>query len=178
VPKKNAIGLVRALGSYRKQFGEPCTVRWAGKVSNHASSHQEYDDASGLLTELGLGDRWVWLGERSDVPQLLHNCDALIHPSFYEGLPNAICEALACGRPVLASRVCDNPRLVQEGETGFLFDPNDPQDISDAMKRFVNLAPAERRTMGQRARRFAESTLSLARYVSEYERLFERLVGQ
>jgi len=47
--------------------------------------------------------------------------DAFVHPSFYEGMPNVVCEALAAGLPVLVSDVCDHPLLVEKGVQGFLF---------------------------------------------------------
>jgi glycosyltransferase involved in cell wall biosynthesis len=65
--------------------------------------------------------------------------DALIHPSLYEGLPNAVCEALAAGLPVLISNVCDHPLLVVEGERGFLFDPSDPLSIAMSIERAAAL---------------------------------------
>ena len=75
------------------------------------------------------GKNWRWLGEESDIPGLLREHHALIHPSLYEGLPNVVCEALAAGMPVLVSNVCDHPLLVADGERGFLFDPADPGSI-------------------------------------------------
>jgi GalNAc-alpha-(1->4)-GalNAc-alpha-(1->3)-diNAcBac-PP-undecaprenol alpha-1,4-N-acetyl-D-galactosaminyltransferase len=176
VPKKNAVGLVRALARYRALYGDTCTVRWAGQVTSDTVSQQEFAEANRLLVELGLREQWEWLGERKDIPELLGAHDALIHPSFYEGLPNAICEALACGRPVLASAVCDHPRLVQEDVTGFLFDPGKADDVAHAIHKCRLLSGEERVRMGRRARQYAESELSLDRCSRRYETLFSRLM--
>ncbi len=175
VPKKNAMGLVRALARYRELYGDTCMVRWAGLVTPDAVSQREYAEADRLLSDLGLRDQWEWLGERKDIPGLLGSCDALIHPSFYEGLPNAICEALACGRPVLASALCDHPRLVQEGVTGFLFDPGSADDIAQAIHKCRLRSPEERLQMGRRARAYAERELSLDGCARRYEELLSRL---
>jgi glycosyltransferase involved in cell wall biosynthesis len=175
VPKKNARGLVRGLARYRELYGDTCLVRWAGIVTSDTVSQREFAEADRLLSDLGLRDQWEWLGERKDVPALLGSCDALIHPSFYEGLPNAIGEALACGKPVLASAVCDHPRLVQEGVTGFLFDPANADDIAHAMHRCHLLSAQERVQMGQEARQYAQRELSLDRCVRRYEELLSRL---
>jgi len=175
VPKKNAVGLVRALARYRDLYGDTCTVRWAGTVTSDAVSRTEFAEANRLLSELGLRDRWEWLGERKDVPELLGSCDALIHPSFYEGLPNAICEALACGKPVLASAVCDHPRLVQEEVTGFLFDPANADDMAQAIHKCHLLSGEEQVRMRQKARQYAESELSLDNCCRRYEELLSRL---
>jgi glycosyltransferase involved in cell wall biosynthesis len=175
VPKKNAVGLVRALARYRELYGDTCTVRWAGIVTSDTVSRAEFAKADRLLSDLDLRDRWEWLGERKDIPELLGSCDALIHPSFYEGLPNAICEALACGRPVLASAVCDHPRLVQEGVTGFLFDPGNADDIAHAIHRCHLLSAPQRVQMGQEARQYAQRELSLDGCARRYEELLSRL---
>lgn len=175
VPKKNAVGLVRAFARYRELYGDTCTVRWAGQVTSDTVSRKEFAEADRLLSDLGLRDRWEWLGERKDIPELLGTCDALIHPSFYEGLPNAICEALACGRPVLASAVCDHPRLVQEGITGFLFDPGNADDIAHAIYKCRLLSREERVRMGRKGRQYAQSELSLDNCGRRYEELLARL---
>ncbi len=174
--KKNALGLARALEIYAATYGTPPTIAWAGSNKKTKNDYQSYCEVVQVLDQYGLSKYWKWLGERSDVQELLHEHDALIHPSFYEGLPNAVCEALACGKPVLVSNVCDHPKLVQEGKTGFLFDPHNPQDIAKAIDRFATLQEDEREKMGFLARAFAEQELSLDNYVSKYEQLFEALM--
>ncbi len=178
VPKKNAVGFVRGFARYRELYGDTCAVRWAGVVTSDTVSQKEFAEADRLLSNLGLHDQWEWLGERKDVPELLGACDALIHPSFYEGLPNAICEALACGKPVLASAVCDHPRLVQEGVTGFLFDPGSADDIAQAIHRCRLLSVEKRLQMGRQARAYAERELSLDGCARRYEELLSRLMAR
>lgn len=176
VPKKNALGLIQALAHYRDYYGGSCCVHWAGKVTADSLSVREFQEAGRLLKELSLENQWEWLGERKDVASLLRGCDALIHPSFYEGLPNAICEALASGRPVLAGNVCDNARLVHEGVTGFLFDPEDPADIARAIHRLDRLSEDKRTAMAKQGRSFAEKELSLEVFTERYEKLLKDLV--
>jgi len=176
VPNKNAVGLVHALAFYQKKYGHKCTIHWAGRVLLDAESQEEYREANRLLVRLGLQEQWQWLGERKDVHELLQQYDALIHPSFYEGFSNAICEAFACGCPVLASNVCDNTYLVHEGETGYLFNPSDHEDIARAMWQFSAMSPRERATMARYGRQIAETELSLDVYIGRYERLLQELV--
>jgi len=94
--------------------------------------------------------------------------------SLYEGLPNTICEAMACGKPVLASNVSDNPRLVCPGECGFLFDPADPASIASTISRFCSLRPEQRAAMGASARQKAEVLFSPRRFLESY---LELLIG-
>jgi glycosyltransferase involved in cell wall biosynthesis len=178
VPIKNVIGLVRALAYYRDHYQANCVIHWAGKiVPNNEQSRSEFDKANRLIRHLGLEKHWNWLGERRNVSQLLQKCDALILPSFLEGLPNAICEALASGRPVLASNIGDNQHLVTEGETGFLFNPENHEDIAQAIRRFQQLDHEQRASMGRHAREFAKRELSMGTYVGQYESLIYRLLG-
>jgi glycosyltransferase involved in cell wall biosynthesis len=131
----------------------------------------------GLLESLPeIRKRWNWMGEQLDIPQLLRQHHALIHPSHYEGLPNVVCEALAAGRPVLVSKVCDHPLLVADSEWGFLFDPNDPKCIADAIKKLTNLNADCWLNFSRQAREFAKANLGIEKMVMAYEDLFCRLV--
>jgi glycosyltransferase involved in cell wall biosynthesis len=103
--------------------------------------------------------------------EVYQDYDALVHPSFKEGLPNAICEALAAGLPVLAGDVCDHPLLIQDGINGWLFDPGDPQSIADALLNFSRQSDTERVEMSTEARRTAETSLSMDMLVDEYVRV-------
>jgi GalNAc-alpha-(1->4)-GalNAc-alpha-(1->3)-diNAcBac-PP-undecaprenol alpha-1,4-N-acetyl-D-galactosaminyltransferase len=176
VPNKNAMGLVSALGKYIKDYSENCSVHWAGKIGDNSLAHLEFNRVNLLIKDLNLDDHWEWMGERRDVPQLLKSHDVLIHPSFYEGLPNAICEALACGLPVLASDVGDNGCLVKDGISGFLFNPYDPSDIAQTIHRFVGLSGEDRVHMSLAARTFAEKELSLDICSAHYESLFNSMI--
>jgi glycosyltransferase involved in cell wall biosynthesis len=108
-----------------------------------------------------------------DVALLLHDCDVLCLPSLYEGFSNVVGEAIACGTPVLASNVSDNPLMVHDGVNGYLFDPTDPGDIADAIIRFCACGPEERLMMGTRSREIAEVMLSQETFVERYERLLD-----
>jgi glycosyltransferase involved in cell wall biosynthesis len=171
--KKNALGLVRALGLLRRGGREVPHVAWAGVPTTPDDEAAKAEVDAALAAE-GVADRWEWLGKRGDVPELMRRHDALVHPAFFEGLPNAICEALASGLPVLASAVCDHARLVAE-DRGLLFDPASPADIAAALERFAATPPERRRAMSRAARAFAERELALERYAREYEDLFARL---
>lgn len=170
--QKNNINLIKALHYLKESYKISCLIKWAGRID----SKKEFDMANKLLQELGLSNQWIWLGERKDIIEILNSADALIHPSLYEGLPNAICEALACGKPVLASNVCDNSRLVLEGERGLLFDPHDIYDIASAIYKFNNLSASERYKMGKKGREFAVSELSLENFINSYENLFNKII--
>jgi len=177
VSKKNLIGLARAMVICRDRYKYVPIVRWVGKKDASREGRKTYAEADEFLKNNKLVSNWEWLGERTDIQKLLREHDALIHPSFYEGLPNVICEALACGRPVLAGNVCDNPKLVQNGISGFLFDPLDPRDIARSIHKIVTCSSEARQIMGLNARRFAEKELSMDIFIDSYENLLEKLVS-
>ncbi|GAH13740.1 unnamed protein product, partial [marine sediment metagenome] len=129
------------------------------------------DETAAYLETVGISKQWTWFGTRSDIPNQLAKHDALIHASYFESLPNVICEALASGRPVLASRVCDNNRLVEDGVSGFLFDPGSPESIATAIMALSQKTFSERHRMGQAAREYAEKHLSLERFIDAYVQL-------
>jgi glycosyltransferase involved in cell wall biosynthesis len=174
--KKNSINLAKALVICRDTYNLDVHINWIGTKQVSGDGLRPTQQTNDYLKENGLSENWEWLGERTDIPQMLASHDALIHPSYFEGLPNVVCEALACGRPVLASRVCDHSILVQENSTGYLFNPGSPEEIAQSIFKFSQLGVSAREVMGQTARAFAVQNLSLNRYVDEYENLFKGIL--
>lgn len=96
--------------------------------------------------ELGLGDRFRFLGFRDDVPRLLAAADLVVLASYHESSPVAVMEALAAGVPVVSTRVGDVPAQVREGVEGSLVPPGDPGALAAALRSLV-LDPDTRRAM-------------------------------
>jgi glycosyltransferase involved in cell wall biosynthesis len=171
-PEKNGLRLMEALSLLHERGRTVPLVSWVGKQDGRAAGlayRRELDRRLELHPEVKAN--WTWLGERSDIRELLEAHHALIHPSLHEGLPNVVCEAFLAGRPVLASNVCDHPLLVEEGSRGFLFDPEDAHSIADAIERLSAL-PRERWTeLSVNARRYAEANLGIEQMVDAYESL-------
>ncbi|MGQ0679657.1 MAG: glycosyltransferase [Actinomycetota bacterium] len=82
---------------------------------------------------LGLGRRVSFEGSVSDVSGWLRRAQVMVRPSFTEGLPLAILEAMACGVPVVASNIAGNRDLVVDGQTGLLFSPGDHRALADKL---------------------------------------------
>jgi glycosyltransferase involved in cell wall biosynthesis len=172
-PEKNLHNLMLALAQFAERFGYVPEVAWAGQRDATRSGRRYCEELDLLLSSLPEVQRkWMWLGLRSDIPELLRQCDALIHPSLYEGMPNAVCEALAAGRVVLASAVCDHPLLVADGKRGFLFDPLRIDSIVTALGNLVRLDEKARRALERDAREYAQAELGIDRMVDNYEALF------
>ncbi len=87
-----------------------------------------------LAGELGLMNRVRFLGQRADVRDLLADSDVFVMPSSSEGCPHALLEAMACGVPVVATRVGGIPEIVEDGRSGLLVPPNDPVALRDGLR--------------------------------------------
>ncbi len=96
-----------------------------------------------LVAELGISDYVHFLGWRDDIARLNKSCDVAILPSKREGLPVALLEALAAGRPCIAAKARGNTELVLEGENGFLVEATDPHAYADAMKQMMSMDRGE-----------------------------------
>lgn len=127
-----------------------------------------------LAKRLGISGAVRFLGTRHDVPAVLAVSDVLVHPSLEEGFSNAIIEAMAAGKPVVATRVGGNPEAVDDGVTGLLVPPREPAALAAAVGRLLD-DPDERRILGARAQGRAAERFALHRIVDEYQRLYERL---
>jgi len=121
------------------------------------------------VQELGLTDRIKFLGHRTDIRDLLASCDVFVLPSLYEGLPLSILEAMAAGKPVIATQVGGTPEVVIDGETGLLVPPSDSAALAAAIRSVVsNREFAHRLGLAGQIRVVREfSTTIMVRQVSE-----------
>ena len=105
-------------------------------------------------SELELGSKVRFLGRRdaSQVRGLLGGARALVVPSIYEGMPLVVLEAMEAGVPVVASRVSGIPEVVEDGRTGWLVPPEDPEALAAALAQ-VLANPAEAMRRGEEGRR-------------------------
>jgi len=170
---KNGICLVRALKLLRDKHNLFPHVDWVGQREVTGHRLEALKEMEREIQEYHLEDQWHWLGQRTDIVQQLHQHDVLVHPSFVEGLPNVVCEALACGRPVIVSNALDHPNLVQDGISGLLFDWRSPEQLAAKIRTLLEMPVEQRHIMGRNGRAFAEQHLGLDRYVNEFEELIQ-----
>ena len=86
----------------------------------------------------GVSERVVFLGYRRDIPQLCACADVFLHTSHQEGLPVAVMEAMACGTPVVASRIRGNVDLIEDGVNGFLCAPKDVTGFTEKIQKILD----------------------------------------
>ncbi|MGH2933059.1 MAG: glycosyltransferase [Gaiellaceae bacterium] len=110
---------------------------------------------------LGVADRVVFAGYRGDVPAVLAGCDVFCLPSHAEGLPLVVLEAMAQGKPVVATPVGGTAELVVDGETGLLVPPGDAAALAEALSALLG-DPERARRLGAAGRARVEREFSLA----------------
>lgn len=124
---------------------------------------------------LGVADVVTWSGwlSKSELLAAYRRADVFLNPSLYEGMPNTVLEAMACGLPVIASRIMGNEDLVADGETGLLYDLDRPDALGDALRTLA--ADAGRRAaMGMRGRAIICSHFGWDTVAAQYAKLFQR----
>jgi glycosyltransferase involved in cell wall biosynthesis len=122
---------------------------------------------------LGVSDRVVFAGQRDDVPGLLAGCDVLCLPSSVEGLPLVVLEAMAQGKPVVATAVGGTPELVVDGKTGLLVPPGDAGALAAALERVLR-DPELARRLGEAGRHRVMESFSLSAMTERVLGLYTR----
>jgi glycosyltransferase involved in cell wall biosynthesis len=120
------------------------------------------------------GPEVVFLGHRSDLPELLAASDLVVLPSFAEALPTALIEASAASRPVVATRVGGIPDIVEHGVTGLLVPPGDRHALADAILTLL-IDPGKAEAFGRAGRVIAHYRFSLDGHVDRTLELWSRM---
>ncbi len=126
------------------------------------------------VEELGLLQITWFLGQRTDIPEVLADSDIFVLASYWEGMPGAIMEAMASRLPVVATRVGGIPELVIDGETGFLVPPNNRKALAIALGRLMRDTRL-RYQMGQAGYQRIIKYFRLEDKVREQEELYVQL---
>ena len=129
-----------------------------------------------LCDELGLARHVKLAGYQPSVPEWLEAADINVLPSFYEGLPLTILEAMAAGLPTVASQVGGIPEAIEDGVSGLLVPPGNPKQLADALS-FLLCQVEARARMGEAARLRASQCFGIERQVRDTEKMYLELCG-
>jgi len=180
-PVQDSVSLsyVLYVGRLRAEKGVEDIVRSAGYV------HSRYPDVrfiligSGPLEQhvrtmarrVGLGGSFAFIGkaDKANLRWYYSNARLFLLPSYYEGLPLSLLEAMSCGAPVVATEVGGTREVVRQGENGYLVRPGDPQALAEAMIRLIS-NPRLGKEFGRNGRRRIVESFN-------WERVRERLIA-
>ena len=166
-PQKGHCYLIQAIPSILKRFPN---VRFL-----FAGEGELFEDLKNLVKQTGIVSAVSFLGVRQDIPQLLSLSDVFVLPSLWEGMPNAVLEAMAVGTPVVATNVGGGPEVIIGDETGILVPSEDSDALAQAIIRLLE-DPVLRQTLAEEAQRWVLENLTEEKNISAYEQLYESLI--
>lgn len=166
IEQKNLFYLMDRIAELRRSVFIPFQLSMVGDgpLRSRLESHADKLDINRIITWHG------WL-DKKKLRDIYHLSHCLLLPSLYEGMSNVALEAMACGLPVIASDVIGNSSVIRHGETGFLFDLNNPKDGLEAMKCLLS-NPEQAQDMGKQGRIQVMETFSWRKTAEAYVRLF------
>ncbi|MBI5211138.1 MAG: glycosyltransferase [Elusimicrobia bacterium] len=133
-------------------------------------------DLEDRIRRLGIERQVMLLGERDDMPSWLSSLDIYVLPSLWEGLPNALLEAMALGLPVIASSVDGVPEAVDNDQDGLLIPAGKPQALAQAITRLID-DPQARSRLGAAAREKVARRFGLLDMMAAYEGAYDEVMG-
>jgi len=166
---KNHACLIRAFRRLADTYPE-IRLLFVGRGFANAPEDSE-DDIKRLIRSYNLTNRIVFAGYRNDIPYLLKIMDIFCLPSFAEGLPVSILEAMAAGVPIVASNVSGIKELISTGKTGVLFPSNDDGMLAKALEKLIKNLHL-RFTLSKKAFEFVRQEHGIDHWINRYEQLF------
>ncbi len=167
--EKGHIHLVRAMPEILR--GAPEAVL---ALAGDGAARKELEIEAGRL---GVGARIRFLGVRTDVTSWMSGADLFVLPSNSEGMPNALLEAMGVGAAVVATQVGGVPEIIQDGTTGWLVPPRDPEALASAILSLYR-NPSERRRLGQNAREMIRREYRMDAMCEHYKLLLCPIPGR
>ncbi len=128
-----------------------------------------------MVTELGIQDSVEFLGERTDISDLLQHSWGFILPSRWEGMSNALLEAMACGLPCVSTRVSGSEDIISDGVNGLLVEPEQPAEMAQVLCRIIKDADLAQR-LGQNGCATVLREYQLSAVVEQCLQLYLRLL--
>lgn len=142
--QKNHLGLVKAL---KILLGEGMLENVHYLLVGNPADRILFERVFFEVEKSGLSKKVTFLGVREDIPEILKTCDFMVLPSFYEGFPNVVLEAMAAGVFVIATPTGGTPELVEDGENGLLTSGCKPEELARILRSYFQLEKVQRETI-------------------------------
>ncbi|SHG98912.1 Glycosyltransferase involved in cell wall bisynthesis [Desulforamulus hydrothermalis Lam5 = DSM 18033] len=134
------------------------------------------DELKQEACELGLQGRVIFAGQRDDIAEIMALLDIFVLPSVTEGLPLTILEAMAAGKPVVATRVGGVPEAIVEGKTGLLVAPKDPEALAVALAELIGERDRLQR-LGNNGQKYVQEKFTVQNMVEKTMTLYYELLA-
>lgn len=171
--QKNVLNYIKAIEIVKRK-GFDIEVNWYGAIVNPSY----YDKCIGTIRDCELENVFYFHAPTSSPEKEYNMTDVFCLPSNYEGFPNVICEAMSCGLPILCSNVCDNPFIVTDNVNGFLFNPNDINDIAAKIINYINLDDISKELLKSSNRAKIIQNCSIKSMTDKYRSLISTLLKE
>lgn len=174
-PQKNQLGVVRALAALSARGALPADVRLAlyGRTDDAAYAAAVRDE----VARAGLGDRVTLRAATDDAATVLAAADAVLSPSVFEGLPNAVIEGLACGTPALVTPAANVDVLVVDGRDGVVCADPSPVAIAEGLGRLLARDDDAVARMRSASRGHAAARFTVERMAAATMAVYDRVLG-
>jgi glycosyltransferase involved in cell wall biosynthesis len=168
-PEKGLVDFVRAAGHVVERFPEARFLIWGdGPLRAHLD---------GLVRDLGLSGAVALAGATLEPEAALRQLDIFVLPSLSEACSNALLEAMATGRAVVATRVGGNPALVEDQVTGLLVPPGDPAALARAVIRLIE-EPTLAAGLAARAQKRVRAEFGIDQMLARLEALYDKVLAK
>ena len=157
---KNLLNSCKIL--YKNNLNYKCLLVGDGELKHELEN---------MTLELGLNDKVFFLGNRTDVSNILNNASVFVLHSQREGLPVALLEAMASGLPVVATNVGGVPEIIKNGTNGIIIEPNHPEGLADAIQKIFSDKKFAI-SLGENARKTINNFFSLDSTAKKYSELY------
>jgi glycosyltransferase involved in cell wall biosynthesis len=168
LPIKGPMILLKAMGRVWQKYPDAQLV-YVGKGDLYEALH-------GQALQMGIADRVKLMGWRDDIHEIMSVFDLFVLPSLNEGMGRVLVEAMAAGKPVVASNVGGIPDLVKDGKNGLLVEPGDTDGLSFAIQELLSDKKI-RDEMGEKGKNMAQS-FSVEKMIEKINDLYYMLIQE
>lgn len=146
-------------------------IHWYGNIKGGPQNYAKFKE---LISQYGIEEYIVVYDAVKDTAEYMPRYNVICHPSITEGFSNTICEAICCGRMVIAGDVSDNGTMARPDENGILFDPLSIESMTEAFRQLLSMSNEEIEKCGKRSRKIAEDLFQKEKFINSYIDLIEQ----
>jgi len=163
---KNALGLIKAVSSLSNSERARLKIEWYGDKSPDNS----FEESTNFIKQHQLENVISFYPATKNLKEKFQLADMVGLFSFYEGLPNTICEAITVGKPVIVSSVSDLPHILK-GTKNILFDPMDYHSIANGLRKILTFSKEDLIELGKNNRDVISVKFNIENTIDLYESL-------